>query len=54
MKKDGMLYLSGPIFNEKLNLAYLEIEHGVTGDYIIFENKAGEWITKSVINSWIR
>jgi hypothetical protein len=54
MKKDGILYLSGPIFNEKLNLAYIEVDHGVTGKSILFEKKSDDWKTKAVINSWIR
>lgn len=54
LKDKGILYLSTPIFNSDLNLAYLEMEHGVTGESIIFARKHNRWITKYVTNEWIR
>lgn len=54
LKSDGILYLSTPIFNKKLNLAYMETEHGPTGEHLVFEKKNNKWVTKSILSQWIR
>ncbi|WP_299275732.1 hypothetical protein [uncultured Psychroserpens sp.] len=54
LKENGILYLSSPVFNNKLNLAYIETSHGITGEHILFEKKNDKWITKLVISQWIK
>ncbi len=54
LKSDGILYLSTPIFNKELNLAYMEAEHGPTGEHLVFEKENNKWVTKLILSEWIK
>ncbi|WP_299096432.1 hypothetical protein [uncultured Winogradskyella sp.] len=54
LKDNGILYLSTPIFNKTLDLAFMDIEGSVTGETIIFKKIEDRWSVKEITNEWIR
>jgi hypothetical protein len=54
LKDNGILYLSTPVFNETLDLAFIDIEGSVTGETIIFKKIEDRWSVKEITNEWIR
>jgi len=42
-KSYGLFSITKPIFNERLNLAYVRLGNGVAGKTLILENKNGKW-----------
>ncbi|MEF3077501.1 hypothetical protein [Winogradskyella poriferorum] len=54
LKDNGILYLSTPIFNKTLDLAFMDIEGSITGETIIFKKIEDRWSVKEITNEWIR
>ncbi len=49
----GLFSITKPIFNERLDLAYVRIGNGVAGKTLILEYKYGKWEIKKTIGEWI-
>lgn len=46
------LLIDEPIFNQKMNLAYIRFQQGSGGESVLFEKKNGKWMYKETITTW--
>ena len=49
----SVLYITKPIFNKELNLAYVRIRQGSGGMTRIYEKKNGIWKLKYELDNWV-
>ena len=52
-KSSSILSISKPIFNKELNLAYVRIRHGSSGETLILEKENKKWKVKYTIGKWV-
>jgi len=48
-----VFYITKPIFNKELNLAYIRIGHGPSGMTLIYERRNNTWNQKYKIDKWV-
>ena len=49
----SILSISKPYFNKELNLAYVRIRHGSSGETLILEKENNKWKVKYTIGKWV-